>query len=155
MLVPSLHPGINQCNEEDGGCSAWCPIPSTSSILGRRIWTSFRTLDRAVRRIWYWLAAYVAFQLSMVARIDDTAKFRAPDLQPLHAFPDYGITTQLCWSKTVVKNVMCLLRFSLVLMIGGTVCSAYLHHGLKCTFSSTQKRMSTSLELGVYRSQEN
>jgi len=39
-----------------------------------------------------WSAAYVAFQLSMVARIDNTAKFRAPDLQPLHAFPDYGIT---------------------------------------------------------------
>ncbi len=28
------------------------------------------------------LAAYLAFQLSMIARIDDTAKFRAPDLQP-------------------------------------------------------------------------
>ncbi len=35
----------------------------------------------------------------MVARIDDTAKFRVPDLQPLHAFPDYGITARLCWSK--------------------------------------------------------
>jgi hypothetical protein len=46
-----------------------------------------------------WLAAYIAFQLSMIARIDDTSKFRAPDLQPLHAFPDYGITARLCWSK--------------------------------------------------------
>jgi hypothetical protein len=46
-----------------------------------------------------WLSSYVAFQLNMVARIDDTAKFRAPDLKPLDAFPDYGITARLCWSK--------------------------------------------------------
>ena len=42
------------------------------------------------------LAAYLAFQLSMIARIDDTAKFRAPDLQPLEDFPFFGVTARLC-----------------------------------------------------------
>jgi hypothetical protein len=46
-----------------------------------------------------WPAAYLAFQLSMIARIDDTAKFRAPDLKPLEDFPFFGVTARLCWSK--------------------------------------------------------
>ena len=38
-----------------------------------------------------WMAAYIAFQFSMIARIDDTAKFRALDLQPFEDFPFYGV----------------------------------------------------------------
>ena len=51
-----------------------------------------------------WLAAYLEFQLSMIARIDDTAKFRAPDLQPLEDFPFFGVTARLCWSKNCYKE---------------------------------------------------
>jgi hypothetical protein len=49
-----------------------------------------------------WMAAYLAFQFSMIARIDDTAKFRAPDLKPLEEFPFYGVTAKLCWSKNIL-----------------------------------------------------
>ena len=45
------------------------------------------------------LSAYFAFQVSMIARVDDTAKFRDFAMQPFHAFPDYGITAMLCWAK--------------------------------------------------------
>ena len=51
-----------------------------------------------------WLAAYLAFQCSMIARIDDTAKFRAPDLQPLEGFPFFGVTAKLCWSKNCYEE---------------------------------------------------
>ncbi|KAL3773982.1 hypothetical protein ACHAW5_000582 [Stephanodiscus triporus] len=51
-----------------------------------------------------WLAAYLAFQFSMIARIDDTAKFRAPDLQPLEGFPFFGVTAKLCWSKNCYEE---------------------------------------------------
>ena len=46
-----------------------------------------------------WASAYFAFQYNLIARVDDTAKFRRPDLQPFHAYPDYGITAKLCWAK--------------------------------------------------------
>jgi hypothetical protein len=51
-----------------------------------------------------WLAAYLAFQFSMIARIDDTAKFRAPDLQPFEEFPFFGITARLCWAKNCYEE---------------------------------------------------
>ncbi len=43
-----------------------------------------------------WMAAYLAFQFSMIARIDYTAKFRVPDLQPFEEFPHFGVTAKLC-----------------------------------------------------------
>ena len=46
-----------------------------------------------------WLCAYFAFQLNLIARVDDTAKLRSFSIQPLHAFLDYGITVKLCWAK--------------------------------------------------------
>ena len=46
-----------------------------------------------------WLTAYLSFMYNMIARVDDAAKFRSPDLQPFHQFPDYGITAKLCWTK--------------------------------------------------------
>ena len=46
-----------------------------------------------------WLSAYLSFMYNMIARVDDTAKFRSPDLQPFNEFPDYGVTAKLCWTK--------------------------------------------------------
>ena len=45
------------------------------------------------------LGAYFSFQVSMIARLDDTAKFRKADLQPFHAYPEFGVTAKLCWAK--------------------------------------------------------
>ena len=45
------------------------------------------------------LCAYFAFQVSMIARVDDTAKFRRRDLQSCLAYPEYAITAMLCWAK--------------------------------------------------------
>ena len=46
-----------------------------------------------------WLCAFFAFQVALIARVDDTAKLRAFSVQPFHAFLDYGITVMLCWAK--------------------------------------------------------
>ena len=46
-----------------------------------------------------WLSSYVTFQLHMIARLDDTAKFRLPDLKVLQQYPDFGWTAKLCWAK--------------------------------------------------------
>ena len=46
-------------------------------------------------------AAYFAFQFHMMARLDDTGKFRQPDLQPYPSYPEYGILSRLPWSKNV------------------------------------------------------
>jgi hypothetical protein len=46
-----------------------------------------------------WLTAYFSFQVSMIARVDDTAKMRREELQTLHSFPEYGVTAKLCWAK--------------------------------------------------------
>ena len=43
-----------------------------------------------------WLSSYVTFQLHMIARLDDTATFRLPDLKVLHQYPDFGCTAKLC-----------------------------------------------------------
>jgi len=40
----------------------------------------------------------------MIARIDDTAKFRALNLQPLEDFPFFGVTARLCWSKNCYEE---------------------------------------------------
>jgi len=42
------------------------------------------------------LAAFNAFQYNLIARVDDTSKWRAPDLQPFDEFENYGITARLC-----------------------------------------------------------
>ena len=46
-------------------------------------------------------SAYFAFQLHMIGRLDDTAKFRKPDLQPYPKYPAYGTMGRLPWSKNV------------------------------------------------------
>lgn len=46
-------------------------------------------------------AAYVCFQFVMIIRLDNTAKFRQPDLQPYSKYPDYAIMGHLPWSKNV------------------------------------------------------
>ena len=51
-----------------------------------------------------WLAAFNAFQYNLIARVDDTSKWRAPDLQPFDEFENYGITARLCWSKNVMEE---------------------------------------------------
>ena len=51
-----------------------------------------------------WLASYLAFMYNMIARLDDTAKFRAPDLQPFNQFKDYGVTAKLCWTKNCLEE---------------------------------------------------
>ena len=40
----------------------------------------------------------------MIARVDDTAKFRAPDLKSFHQYPNYGVIARLCWSKNVLDE---------------------------------------------------
>ncbi len=42
-----------------------------------------------------WLAANFCFQYNMMARVDDTAKFRRPDLQAWRAYPEFGVTSKL------------------------------------------------------------
>jgi hypothetical protein len=46
-------------------------------------------------------AAFFSTQLSMIGRVDDTAKFREEDLQAYEPYPDYGITARFPWSKNV------------------------------------------------------
>jgi hypothetical protein len=46
-------------------------------------------------------AAYFCFQFVMIGRLDDTAKFRQPDLQPYSKYPDYAVMGRLPWSKNV------------------------------------------------------
>ena len=51
-----------------------------------------------------WLSAYLAFMYNMIARLDDTSKFRSPDLQTFFQFPDYGVTAKLCWTKNCMEE---------------------------------------------------
>ncbi len=46
-------------------------------------------------------AAYFCFQFAMIGRLDDTAKFRQPDLKPYDKYPDYAFMSRLPWSKNV------------------------------------------------------
>ena len=55
-------------------------------------------------QIGVWLTAYLTFMYNMIARVDDTAKWRAPDLNPFSRFPDYGITAVLCWTKNCMEE---------------------------------------------------
>ena len=45
--------------------------------------------------------AYFAFQLAMISRLGDTAKFCLTDLNPYTKYQDYAIMSQLPWSKNV------------------------------------------------------
>ena len=49
-------------------------------------------------------AAASAFQLSMIGRQDDIAKFREADLQPYLLYPNYGVVGRLPWSKNVTEE---------------------------------------------------
>lgn len=44
-------------------------------------------------------AAYFAFQYSMMARLDDTAKARLPDLHIYRSYPECAVTARLPWAK--------------------------------------------------------
>jgi hypothetical protein len=46
-------------------------------------------------------SAYFSFQLSMMGRLDDTGKFRHPDLRQYPKYEDYAVLGRLCWSKNV------------------------------------------------------
>ena len=46
-------------------------------------------------------AAVSTFQLSMIARVDDTAKIRETDLAAYPLFPEFGVIAKLPWSKSV------------------------------------------------------
>lgn len=50
------------------------------------------------------LPAFFRFQLNMIARGDDSAKFHLPDINPFHSYPNYGIIGRLCWSKNVHED---------------------------------------------------
>ena len=52
-----------------------------------------------------WLSAYLSFMYDMIARFDDTAMFRWPDLKPFNEFPDYRVTAKLCWTKKYEQKV--------------------------------------------------
>ena len=58
-----------------------------------------------------WLAAYFIFMYNMVARLDDTSKFRLPDLQPFHQFLDYGVTSKLVkWLQVWQPELACVIQ---------------------------------------------
>ena len=40
----------------------------------------------------------------MIARLDDTAKFRLPELKPFVRYPDFGVTAKLCWAKNCMEE---------------------------------------------------
>jgi hypothetical protein len=44
------------------------------------------------------LSSYFKFQYNMIARLDDSAKFRLPDLKSFYQFPEFGVVARLCWS---------------------------------------------------------
>ena len=46
-------------------------------------------------------AAEASFQLNMIGRGDDCAKWRTPDLRPYDLFPNFGYLARMCWSKNV------------------------------------------------------
>jgi hypothetical protein len=50
------------------------------------------------------LSAYFKFQYNMIARVDDTAKFRLEHLKGFQQFPDFGVIARLCWSKNVMEE---------------------------------------------------
>jgi len=50
------------------------------------------------------LSCFFRFQYNMIARPDDTSKFRSPDLKQLHQYPNYGVIARLCWSKNVMDE---------------------------------------------------
>jgi hypothetical protein len=50
------------------------------------------------------MSGYFRFQYNMIARVDDSAKFRSPDLKIFHQFPDIGVIAKLCWSKNVMDE---------------------------------------------------
>ena len=43
------------------------------------------------KEIGTWIVAYLMFQYTMIGRVDDTAKWRSPDLQPFHSFLNFGV----------------------------------------------------------------
>ena len=49
-------------------------------------------------------SAAAVLQFSIIGRSDDVAKFRAADIAPYSAFPEFGITGRLPWSKNVSKE---------------------------------------------------
>ena len=51
-----------------------------------------------------WLCAYFAFQVALIAQVDDTAQLRSFSVQAFHAYKDYGITVMLCWAKNCRKE---------------------------------------------------
>jgi hypothetical protein len=50
------------------------------------------------------LAAYWALQYNMMARLDDTGKFRQPDLKAYEKYPLWGIICRLPWAKNVYED---------------------------------------------------
>jgi hypothetical protein len=50
------------------------------------------------------LSSYFKFQYNMIARLDDSTKFRLPDLKTFNKYPEFGIVTRLCWSKNVLDE---------------------------------------------------
>ena len=49
-------------------------------------------------------AASSTFQMSMIGRMDNTVKFREPDLHPYPLYADYAFCNRLPWSKDVVEE---------------------------------------------------
>lgn len=49
-------------------------------------------------------AASSTLQLAMIGRMDDTVKFREPDLRPYALYADYAFCGRLPWSKNVVEE---------------------------------------------------
>ena len=58
-------------------------------------------------KLGYFTSCYFRYQLSMIARLDDTAKLRLDTILPSIICRDFAITSALVWSKNVVTEEQC------------------------------------------------
>ena len=50
------------------------------------------------------LPSFMTFQMHMIARLDDTGKFRLRDLKGFRQYSDLGCTAKLCWAKNCMEE---------------------------------------------------
>jgi len=74
--------------------------------LKRQEWEQVMEIVEQIdnKEIALWLSCFLAVQFSMIARVDDTAKWRSPDLKTFEDREDYGVCIRLPWSKNVRED---------------------------------------------------
>ncbi len=83
------------------GVASQARRPLTNAEYERVMETYWRIPNRELGLVG---AAASTFQLSMIGRQDDIAKFREADLQPYSLYPNYGVVGRLPWSKNVTEE---------------------------------------------------